>query len=83
MWNEISKKIRERDKDTCFKCGLIDKTNHIHHISPRCISKNDNPDNLICLCSKCHRQTENDFNRLGVTNFHIKMLDTAFERSLL
>lgn len=79
-WKILAEKVRTRDKYTCQRCG--NKASDIHHIVPRAISKNDNQENLICLCSSCHRKTENDLNRGVNHNLMIKLLDTAYERSL-
>lgn len=49
-WEEISKRIRERDSYICQNCGKFG--NHVHHIDRD--RKNDNDDNLITLCPSCH-----------------------------
>ena len=39
-----------------YRCALCDSTQYlqIHHIIPRGKGGNNEPDNLITLCSKCH-----------------------------
>lgn len=51
-WIELASKIRKRDKYICQYCG---SNGHIiHHIVPRRIKIDNNPNNLITLCLKCH-----------------------------
>lgn len=80
-WVKLSKTIRERDRFTCFKCGEEDVNIHVHHIIPIKRSKNNNPDNLICLCKSCHKKADNSYNTIGMTTFVIDMLDEAYKRS--
>ena len=57
--NKLKEKIRRRDSYTCQECGFTqDKLGYklsIHHIDYN--KKNNNIDNLICLCKSCHAQT--------------------------
>ena len=59
-WKEVKKIIRKRDKK-CMYCGTRNKM-EVHHIIPFRISKNNNIDNLICLCKSCHPHLENLYN---------------------
>lgn len=72
-WKKIRKHVRERDNYTCYKCGLKAKNNHVHHIIPYRICKNDDANNLITLCPKCHKKEENQYLRIGITNYVRKM----------
>ena len=49
--------IKERDNYQCQECGEVDvgvpKSFHIHHIDFD--KRNDDIDNLIYYCAKCHR----------------------------
>ncbi len=57
MNNDIRKKILERDNFTCQKCGFneIPSDLEIHHIKPKIFEGEDISDNLVILCSICHR----------------------------
>lgn len=63
-WTAIKKSIKERDNYSCRFCGVTEENSlffyddylHVHHIIPYHITKNDNPENLITLCPKCHRK---------------------------
>jgi len=50
---KLKKMIRERDGHTCAICGNFGK--HVHHISY--VKTDNNPENLITLCKKCHGKT--------------------------
>lgn len=60
-WRNVSLRIRERDNHTCKNCGQLGVL--VHHldwhgkrdkVSHRLM--NNNPNNLITLCHKCHNQ---------------------------
>ena len=57
----LRRSIRERDKFTCQICKKIeeDRLHSVHHIDYN--KKNNNPENLITICVKCHVKT--NFNR--------------------
>ena len=50
---ELKRKIKKRDKYVCRVCGT--KGVCIHHIDYD--KHNNNPNNLILLCSQCHGKT--------------------------
>ena len=61
-WKSICKRIKDRDKWTCQFCGEQRKRwghkLHVHHING---DKTDNRDeNLVALCSSCHRRVHAD-----------------------
>jgi len=51
--------VRFRDKNTCQQCGSKDHI-EVHHIQHREDRGPDRPDNLICLCQKCHYDHHNN-----------------------
>lgn len=57
-WKVIARKIRDRDEWTCQDCGEQRQRwgvhLHVHHIDENKL--NNDPENLISLCAKCHRQ---------------------------
>jgi len=60
--NELRVLIRERDNFTCQECGFTEEQLGyklcVHHIDYN--KKNNESDNLICLCRSCHAQTNFD-----------------------
>jgi len=50
------KAVREKDQNTCQRCGKVEKYIHTHHVAPR----SQRPDlrhdvsNGKCLCNSCH-----------------------------
>ena len=63
-WSNLKKIIRDRDKHTCQACGAqeLEKSFDVHHIQPfRTFPsrlKANAPENLITLCSACHKEAE-------------------------
>jgi hypothetical protein len=47
--------VRARDNYTCQICGKKAADIEVHHIIPRSQGGTNKPDNLITLCSKCHK----------------------------
>ena len=62
-WNlsDVPSNVREfvLERDN-YKCQICESKNklHIHHITKRCSGGDHNPDNLVTLCSSCHRYIE-------------------------
>ena len=50
--------VRFRDKHKCQQCGREEYI-EVHHIQHRADGGSDRPDNLICLCHKCHYDHHN------------------------
>lgn len=67
--SKLKEFIRKRDNLTCQECGFTQNQLGyklpVHHIDFN--KKNNNPDNLICLCRQCHPQT--NFNREDWTKY--------------
>jgi hypothetical protein len=51
--------VRFRDKNTCQQCGSKEHV-EVHHIQHQKDYGPDRPDNLICLCHKCHYDHHNN-----------------------
>jgi hypothetical protein len=66
---KLKKVIRDRDNYTCIICKK--KGNTIHHIDYN--KKNNNPNNLICLCNSCHGKTTK--NRNNWTKYFKRMIN--------
>jgi len=60
FWMERAQLVRERDK-VCQHCGVSPDqagTLHVHHIIPWRFSHDDSLENLIALCSSCHKKAD-------------------------
>jgi RNA-directed DNA polymerase len=64
LWDEARRPVLERDGYCCAQCGSTTDL-AIHHIQARKDGGSDEQDNLITLCSECHRQTANYGRRDG------------------
>lgn len=53
----IRSAVLERDAHTCQKCGRKGKL-ELHHIKPITEGQDDTVENLVSLCSRCHREWE-------------------------
>jgi len=54
---ELREKVRERDNRECQHCGAsLDGRLHVHHIDTD--KENNSMDNLVSLCSSCHKSLE-------------------------
>ncbi|MFB5165149.1 HNH endonuclease [Parageobacillus toebii] len=53
----LSEKIKQRDGYACYVCEDT-KTLEVHHILPRKLGGSHSEDNLVTLCTKCHRAIE-------------------------
>lgn len=58
MRNKVYMKVAERDDYLCRVCGS--KAVDVHHIIFRSHGGKDEPDNLICLCRRCHEKAHAD-----------------------
>ena len=51
--NKLKQEIKNRDSNTCQECGKTDDL-EVHHIDGNRL--NNDPENLLTLCKKCHRK---------------------------
>ena len=69
-WKKNRQIALERDRYRCIMCGATDKERRIdvHHVIPyRCFDNDreaNHPDNLVCLCLKCHMKVDRAYNRM-------------------
>jgi len=54
-FENVKQYVLTRDKRTCQHCGKQNTRLEVHHIKFRSQGGTDRPDNLITLCSKCHK----------------------------
>lgn len=54
-WDEIRKRILNRDAFTCINCGATNTIFHVHHVVPLSSGRGTSKDsNLVTLCEDCH-----------------------------
>jgi len=59
LWSKIRQAVLQRDNSQCQICGLTATSQlHVHHILKRAAGGTDHLDNLITVCSKCHRKAD-------------------------
>jgi hypothetical protein len=86
MDNDLKKQVFERDNFTCQKCGFneIISDLEIHHIKPKILGGTDSIENLITLCSICHKyspDSESQFLKYLSEKVDGRILNT-FRKSL-
>jgi len=78
----LRRKIFERDNFSCQKCNFSDKSTEdleIHHINPRVLKGLNIENNLVVLCSICHKHapdSEQDFKIYVCEKIDGKILNT-------
>lgn len=55
-WEFRRKRILERDHYECQKCGESEEELHVHHKEPIEKGGIHTPNNLVCLCWRCHEK---------------------------
>lgn len=68
IWIKIRKQVYQRDNNSCQHCGKTNCLLVAHHKIPYRISKDDNLNNLISLCSVCHTKEEWRLNSFELSN---------------
>lgn len=74
-WRIIRESIRQRDRNTCRICNAVGgkRKLSVHHIDYS--RDNNNPNNLITVCGKCHGAT--GFNRESWGSYFNTLLQTT------
>jgi len=65
-WEAIRQRVLDRDGHACRFCDMTetehqeqhDQGLHAHHVLPRDAGGEDHPDNLVTVCTACHRTIE-------------------------
>ncbi|NQV08927.1 HNH endonuclease [Candidatus Woesearchaeota archaeon] len=65
-WNTKRLECLERDNFKCCKCNENNIVLHVHHIIPYRKTKNNDLENLIVLCVKCHNAEEATYRKYGI-----------------
>lgn len=68
-WKNIKKLVKKRDENICQICGIKEKdciqNLQVHHKVPYKCTEDNSLDNLISVCSKCHRTIEPRFLKVN------------------
>lgn len=72
-WKDKKKKALIRDKYTCRICGKTSLS--VHHLIPFRERKINVINELITVCSSCHKKIENKYLRYGLTNYENKYIE--------
>ena len=81
--------VRTRDNHTCQKCNTHSQDLpkgiklEVHHILPVSKGGTTVPNNLICLCSKCHKKIHNNLNKNQLVKFKIPNYKEATKLNIL
>jgi len=67
-WHEAKETVRERDSHVCRVCGRGEET-EVHHIKPVRLGGEDDPENLVLLCKKCHHKLEGNWKHTSPDEF--------------
>jgi hypothetical protein len=81
VWARTRQQVLTRDNTRCRMCGSA-RTLEIHHMVPRVKGGSNLPDNLITLCSMCHKKAEK-LNRPQVVGVELTCPRIACGRSWL
>ena len=60
FWLRLRDEVYKRDNYTCQHCGKVNCRFEAHHKIPAKMGGGDELDNLITLCSICHKKEENN-----------------------
>lgn len=73
-FENVKSYIRHRDNYTCQSCKSQNIILEVHHIIPRENGGSDRPDNLITLCTRCHKRIQSNLKSCPkpISNFQYK-----------
>lgn len=78
-YTNVNEYVRARDHDSCVICG--NPAEHIHHLAERSQNGSDLPENLVCLCKRCHEKVHH--NKLSVESVFKKLFKKYHHLSIL
>ena len=67
IWKNIRRLVIQRDNHKCRHCNVYLRILDVHHKKPWRFTKDDNVNNLITLCRKCHRKEDSRLQRIEKT----------------
>jgi superoxide dismutase len=74
-WKKIKEEILERDNYECVKCQRKDKL-AVAHLDQ--ITENNDPENLLTLCPKCHIQHDQPYHVFSMQASRSRKTDNSF-----
>lgn len=77
-WSRQRIKALNRDKCKCRRCGAEESLD-IHHVVPFRKVRHNNLWNLVTLCGNCHKEMENRYERVGLTQTMMGWIDKNCE----
>lgn len=82
-WQDTSKRIKARDKNTCQMCGCNDKPLSVHHLYYNNGSIKVDDSALITLCEDCHNEQKEYKERLFEVLQELRKELTDYELCLI
>ena len=84
---KVKRYLLKKQSEKCFICEEKKSSLEIHHIKPKSYGGNDDINNLILLCSSCHKLVHNEIeafirNGLHYSFFRAIILRVKEEKSL-
>lgn len=71
---KLHTKCFEKYNYTCQKCNKRGGDLNAHHINPWSVNEEDrfNVDNLVCLCTSCHKEFHSHYGQTSTSNMHLE-----------